>query len=333
MCQDFFILLKKIAIIVVALFASVFLIELTLTLNNPFVNHTVLEDIENFKPTLFASAEPDDFVSMKSVFVLNNREQAAENTHNWLAYIAQENPHHNLLNFFDISSNARFLNKSKPIQSLVIKHTPTVLILHLEPSYLNDVIDIPHFNYQNEQKSIPILSNQPEIARTLKSIANKTSDDTTIIYSFNNIPGFQQSPPPLPEKLKSKLQKELASFVQEIKDVQHVCKANGVQLIIIPYPILWHENKQDNYTQIPLNKILFHDQTPSSWFAILYYQMLNTIQKSIPKQIRWIDLYKNFPHDSRFYLDGFRLNEQGHEMFAQMFLGRMEFMPLYKELF
>lgn len=329
----FFILLKKTALIIVALFASVFLIELTLTLDNPFVNNTALENIEKFKPTLFASAEPDDFLSMKTVFVLNNREQITENTHHWLAYIAQENPHHNSLTFFDISSNARFLKKSKPIQSIVIKHTPTILILHLEPSYLNDVINIPHFSFQNEQKSIPILSNQPEIARTLKSIATKTIEDTTIIYSFNNILGFQQSPPPLPEKLKTKLEKELLSFVQEINKLYHVCKENGIQLIIVPYPMLWHEKKQDNYTQIPLNKILFQDQTPSSWYATLYLQMLNNIHKSIPKQIKWIDLHKNFPHDSRFYLDGFRLNEKGHEMFAQMFLGRMEFMPLYKDIF
>jgi len=329
-------LIKKLLILTGAILACIFLIELTLSFNNPFVKNESKQNEWKHEPAYNFVIEAQNFTTRNNIFLLSNFKSDSIFQNNWLEKVLLQNPKNSFVQLADISNNSKYLFKPKSLENYLKEYLPNTLILQLNAGIIENTLPIPNFNFIDEEKKIPILTTEPELYKSIKSLyklQTLVSDSTIFFNPFQTNTGYKDSFPALSSKLLKKSTEESEQIVKTLKRLKKTCNKEGINLIIIPSPILWDETKRDRYSKMPLNSIVLENQTPTAWYATLYYTMLEEIKSSLPNDIVWIELYKSFPNDSRFYLDGFRLNAAGQQMFAEMYIGRIPTHRNYKAIF
>jgi hypothetical protein len=295
-----------------------------LNFGNPFIINEQEQSVLEEKPEYIIDTKPQNFKKVSSVYILSFLQQNEQNKPFWMHNLVLNSQLQNHIRIADISHNKRFLTQTQEILDYLKKYPPNYLILNLSPAMLHDVVEIPYFEFMSDEKKMPVINKEPEIAKSLKVLSGNLKIDTFEIKPLDGALGFKNQIPEIKKSIQKRLQNHNSKMQLGLHQIAHICEKTGTKIYIIPFPILWHADKTDRYTQIPLNKILLENGNPSLWYAEIYQKSLNEMKSKLPKNVKWIDVYSSFPHDSRFYLDGFRLNEDGHNMFADMFLGRMQ---------
>jgi hypothetical protein len=139
--------------------------------------------------------------------------------------------------------------------------------------------------------------------------------------------GLSEKPDSTPPHFYQLLHTEAQKLSKGILKIARFCQKEGIEFLIIPYPILWNHINHDRYLHIPLDRIIIQNHNASLWYSNLYHELLHKMNGYTKKEIRWINTYKIFPSDSRFYTNGFQLSMEGHQMFAEMLYGRKEKLP------
>lgn len=279
--------------------------------------------------------EPNKLKTRKEVFLLSDYAQDSLYSAHWIQSIYNLSHHETHIRLADISNPTDFWRHPNAVIQYLEKFPPSILLIQLSPSILHPLLPIPNHYHFSEKDEIPLIQGEPELYKALYQIANHKIDKDSF-YSFQPFeynPYSIDSIPVLPLSLEKKLKAESKKVQKSLQKIANTCQKYGIRLVFIPQPILWKQQGTDRYSRVPIDKLLLWNDKPAAWYGAAYYLMLNILQKELSKKGHWIDAYKVFPTDSRFYSDGFRLNWEGQTFFAQQFAGRVGIIKSYRSVF
>ena len=321
---------RRLFILLGALLGCIVVIEFSLKLYNPFLTFHHKETAAwDATPDNILKIEPKHSQKKRTIFYLSTSTKDSLHSCLWLHHVLKSNPQNTSIQFVDISTNQKFLHNITSLKKYLSHHTPNTLVLQIDAGILHDLIALPNYKFESDGQGKLLNSNEIEILKSIKAIDNRNIEDSVYLFNpFRTVQGYKDSFPLTDKKVLKELKAEARLIARNIKSLHTFCNKEGVKLIIIPAPMLWSTYRNDRYSKMPLDQIVVSEQVPTYWYAEIYYSMLLEIKGNLPNKITWVDLYKNFPSDSRFFYDGFRLNDEGQLLFGQMYLGRE---PLSKE--
>ncbi len=328
---------KQLLILLGGIFCCIFLIEIILKIFNPFITSSNADNSSywNSAPNYILEIKPEHFKKKNILFFLSTSSNDSLHNSLWIQKLMQDKSNENYVQLADITINDKFLNNITSLKDYLEKYTPNTLVLEIDPAIIIDFVDVPNYHFDNDNTNNLLYARNSEILHSFNALFSQTYDDTIVKFNASKTSiGYKDTSPVLDSKILSKATAMSDLLVRNIISLHHFCKKRGIRLIIVPSPILWRASDiNDRYSRLPLNKITLTHETPTSWYAELYYLMLKRIEKKLPTSITWIELYKNFPSDSRFFHDGLRLNDSGQVFFSQMYIGRSQLIREYRELF
>jgi hypothetical protein len=328
-------LIKKILLLISGILGCIFLIELTLSINNPFVPEEELAITLNTAPDFNFEFEPPQLKSRKEVLLLSDYAKDSMYSNQWLRAIYEQSPHATHIRLADISHPHDFWRNPSYIIDYIEKYPPSLLILQLSPSALNPILPVPNHFHLSDKNEIPLFQGEPELYKALYHIANYRNNADTFLsfkpFDFN--PYSLDSVSTRPPSLLKKMEAEKKQVLKGISKISNACHRLGVRLVIIPQPILWREKAIDRYSRIPIDRLILWNDKPAAWYGASYFECIAYLEDNLPKGAYLIPAYRIFPSDSRFFSDGFRLNTEGQLFFAQQFAGRVPLLKTYRLVF
>lgn len=320
-------MIKKIAILSGSILLCIIVIELALSTYNPFYKgKETMYNLEEL-PSLRLEIKPASIQQTQTFYIINNRiPQRYKQSLIWLdIYLENQDPN-TYYKLYDLSTPIPFLQDPTKLLELLRNHTPNVLIVHLHPNMLHSILSVPDFEFYDQDLRLPILDKEPQLIKSIRHIrknAKKHSDSFYLDFT-TGVSGYTETPPATPEWLAKRVKQATHTHIRSLKKLQELAQKLGFSIWIAPYPILWDAEKSDRYTSIPLNSVVVQNNIPGLWYSTLYYNYIDQIYKAAGNRKNWIDIYKYYPKDSRFYRDGFRLNEEGQLFYYQMIQGRIK---------
>jgi len=317
---------KKILIVLLAAFGCVFLVELTLHVSNPFIQVENNDNTPEMTPQIMVERSPHLNKTSQIIFISGINQTNKDLNHHWIHHYTENWENKQKITIYNVSSHRHFIREPALITTVLKKDKPQMFIFMPDPHLLADILPIPDFEFW-EDKRPKIFTGETEIRRTIQAILEYQKIDTTSVFDYQHPMGLSEKPDSTPPHLYQLLHTEAQKLSKGILKIARFCQKEGIEFLIIPYPILWNHINHDRYLHIPLDRIIIQNHNASLWYSNLYHELLHKMNGYTKKEIRWINTYKIFPSDSRFYTNGFQLSMEGHQMFAEMLYGRKEKLP------
>jgi len=328
-------LFKRALILALGIVAAFLLLEMLLNVHNPFISEpSNQEDLE--KPRAIIRNYTTKASSDRHVAVIDLSEADSSLMPNWSAGLIGLTNQKLKIQFeiftrypypFDLS-NLKLLstfNKNP-------KYQTTILIL--SPSILFPFLPIPSELKNTNTFDLKTNDNEPEIFTLFKAL-NKNNLSDTITFDFeaykNNKSRVTYIEPST--TLDEEFIQHKDNIIQSITEIEKLCKKRGQHLMIVGAPILWHNEKTDRSSGIPLNKVDIYGNL-SGWYWKYYLELMKKIEeKTNPNTTFFLPIHEIFPKNSMYFKDGFSLNKNGNELFGEMIKGNLEFKNFYRRIF
>ncbi|MCO6495717.1 MAG: hypothetical protein J5I91_08580 [Bacteroidetes bacterium] len=312
------------------------MIEIILKFYNPFIGKKD-SSIEYWssEPNFTFRIQPENFQRNNTIFFLSTSPKDSLHSNLWVQEILRLDSNHTSYEIADISIGINALHNVIPLKKYLTKYKPNTLIISMDVAIMNDFIKVPNIHFDNVNSGTFISAHNSEILNSLKFNVSRSESDSIILFNpYQTHITYQDSTPTIEKKLLSRAKSEAALLTRNLLSLFRFCETEDIKLIITPSPILWRSDTMiDRHSKIALNKVVLIDRIPCAWYSELYFKMLNDIENKLPKEMTWIELYKYFPTDSRFFYDGCRLNKEGQILFGEMYHGRVNLVKEYNILF
>jgi hypothetical protein len=328
-------LFKRALILALGIVAAFLLLEMLLNVHNPFTSiPSNLEELE--KPRAIIRNYTSKASSDRHIAIIDFSEPDSSLLPYWSAGLTGLTNQKLKIQFeiftkntyaFDLSNLELIGNFNKNP-----KYQTTILIL--TPSILYPFLPIPSELKNTSTFVLESKDNEPEIFTLFKALNNNNKKDTAI-FDFdaykNNKSREAYIDPTV--ALNEDFVRHRDYIIQSIIEIENQCKKRGQHLMIVGAPILWHNEKEDRLSGIPLNKVDVYGNL-SGWYWEYYLDLMKSIdQKSNPNTTFVLPIYEIFPKNSMYFKDGFSLNKNGNQLFGEMIKGSLEFKNYYRRIF
>lgn len=320
---------------VLGIVAAFLLLELLLNVHNPFLNEpSNPQELE--KPRAIIRNYTTKASSDRHVAIVDFSDADTSLVPNWSTGLNSLTNQKLKIQFEIFTKNAYpyDLSNHDLISNFIKHHKYQTTVLILTPSILYPFLPIPSELKNTNNFDLASDDKEPEIFTLFKALnKNKKSDSLSfdfVKYGKNKSRIAYIDPPVILEKEFGLHQENIVHYIGKI---EKTCIKRGQHLLIISAPILWHNEKTDRLSKIPLNKVDVFGNL-SGWYWKYYTELINTIEKeSNPKTTFFLPVHEMFPKNSIYFKDGFSLNTNGNQLFGEMIKGSLEYKNYYRKIF
>lgn len=220
----------------------------------------------------------------------------------------------------------------------VLKRQPDAVLFLVG---VNDMqINLPEFGFNSFSKDVKFILYKSEIVRVLlnlqrlyKSRKVKLLEKKGATFDIRESDSLHLT---LDEKiaLRKEYTPDLDGYDERLSNLIRMCQASNIKPIVITQPLLFGD-VVDPTTGIDLSNLKLQYSYMNSGLFVEMLELVNTRTREVSSRmhIDMIDLAKELPKDSKYYIDGMHFTPDGNELIADILAKNLKTMldPIQEE--